>query len=356
MPMRPRVTVIIPTYNERPSLAALHPRLMDALAPYDAEVLVVDDDSPDGTGDFVRSLEPGGVWRLLSRPGRGGLATAVRDGFEHARGDILVVMDADGSHPPETIPALVGPVAHGDAELVLASRHRPGAAVTGLPVYRQLISAGASLLALPLTRVSDPMSGFFALHRAVITRTRLAPSGFKILLEILVKCHPRPVAEVPYHFGNRIAGRSKLGRGPILSYVRHLSRLYAWEFGVAEPVRPVVRRVRVPVVAAHTLLLAQPIGWGSSSGYATPQSHQDRAEAAGAEHGGAGLAHDRVHAQDVEAEPGDGGPDGQGDETARQQPEGAFPTAAPRADRIVADQAADDGHHGPDRPEAPYLQ
>lgn len=355
MPPRPRVTVIIPTYNERASLEKLHPRLLAALAPYDAEVLVVDDESPDGTGDFVRSLEPAGVFRLLSRPGRQGLATAVRDGFDHARGDIVVVMDADGSHPPETIPALVDPVAGGAAELALATRHRPGASVSGLPVYRQLISAGASLLALPLTRVSDPMSGFFAIHRAVAGRTRLTPSGFKILLEILVRCRPRPVVEVPYHFGARLAGTSKLGRGPILNYLAHLGRLYAWELGRGASAVPTPSRLRLPSVTAGTILLAQPIGWGSSSTHPGPQAHEDGTEADGAERGRAGFANDRVHAHEVEAEPGDAGPEGQGDETSRQQPERAFPTAAPGADRIVAYEAAHDGQGPPDRPEGPHL-
>ncbi|MCI4337261.1 MAG: polyprenol monophosphomannose synthase, partial [Thermoplasmata archaeon] len=249
MSTRPRVTVILPTYNERASLQALHPRLLAALARYDAEILVVDDDSPDGTGDYVRSLEPDGIYRLISRPGRGGLATAVRDGLDEARGEVVVVMDADGSHPPETIPELVEPVLRGEAELALASRHLPGATVAGLPLYRQVLSAGAAALALPLTRVTDPMSGFFALHPTVASRCRLAPSGFKIGLEILVKCRPRPVVEVPYHFGSRIAGTSKLGSGQILHYLGHLGRLYSWEFGLGRAV-PAVTRIRVPSVTA----------------------------------------------------------------------------------------------------------
>lgn len=355
MAPRPRVTVILPTYNERASLEALHPRLKAALAPFDAEVLVVDDGSPDGTGEYVRSLERDGGYRLLSRPGRAGLATAVRDGFDHARGDIIVVMDADGSHPPETIPDLVRPVAQGEAELALATRHRPGATVSGLPAYRQVLSAGASLLALPLTGVSDPMSGFFAIHRAVTGRARLAPSGFKICLEILVKCRPRPVVEVPYHFGSRIAGSSKLGSGQIFNYLRHLRRLYAWQLGFGEPALPAVTRIRVPVIAVGALLLAQPIGWGSSLGDPGPQPDQNGAEADRAERGGAGLADDRVLAHEVEAEPGHGGPQGERDETGRQQPEGAFPTAAPGADRVVTYDAADQRNGDPDPPERPQL-
>jgi hypothetical protein len=351
----PRVTVILPTYNERASLEALHPRLMAALGAFDAEVLVVDDDSPDGTGDYVRSHERDGVYRLLSRPGRAGLATAVRDGLDQARGDIVVVMDADGSHPPETIPELVRPVDDGEAELALATRHRPGATVTGLPLYRQVLSAGASLLALPLTGVSDPMSGFFAIHRAVAGRARLAPSGFKICLEILVKCHPRPVVEVPYHFGSRIAGSSKLGSGQILNYVRHLRRLYAWQLGFGDEGPPTVTRIRVPVIAAGALLLAQPVGWGSSSGHPGPQADQDGAEAARAERGGTRLADERVLAHEVQAEPGDGGPQGEGDEADRQQPEGAFPTAAPGLDRVVAYQATEERHGDPEAPEHPNL-
>ena len=228
-PPRPNgvdLSVILPTYNERPALEALAPRLERSVAPYEAEFLVVDDGSPDGTEAWVRSRGATGRWRLIERGARLGLATAVVAGIEQARGEIVVVMDADGSHPPETIPRLVEPVRSGRAELALASRFVPGGADPGLAGWRRAISWGATELARPLTSVRDPKSGFFATRRELFGRARLAPTGYKIGLEVLVRCRPAPVAEVPFVFAPRLAGESKLGARQIGSYVRHVGRLY----------------------------------------------------------------------------------------------------------------------------------
>jgi dolichol-phosphate mannosyltransferase len=222
------LSVILPTYNERPALEALRPRLEAALRPYAAEVVVVDDGSPDGTAELVRGFAARGGWRLAQRDRRRGLASAVVRGFAEAEGDILLVMDADGSHPPETIPRLVEPIRDGRAEFVLASRFVPGGSDAGLVGARRWVSWGATLLARPLTEVRDPMSGFFAVRRAVIGRSRLAPVGYKIGLEVLVRCRPEPIVEVPFDFAARIAGTSKLGARQIGSYLHHVARLYAW--------------------------------------------------------------------------------------------------------------------------------
>ncbi|MCI4330987.1 MAG: polyprenol monophosphomannose synthase [Thermoplasmata archaeon] len=228
MQSAPAVSVILPTYNERESLRLLAPRLLAALTPYSSEILVVDDDSPDGTGALVEELAHSGPFRRLRRPGRLGLASAVLEGFSKARGRVLVVMDADGSHPPETIPSLVEPILSGDAEFVLASRKLPGGSSPGLRGTRKAISWIASSLARPLTSVSDPMSGFFAVARPVLDRARLTPLGFKIALEVLVKCRPGPLVEVPFCFESRVAGNSKLDRRQIGGFIRHLWRLYVW--------------------------------------------------------------------------------------------------------------------------------
>lgn len=227
------LTVILPTYNEREAITALRPRLDAVLSAYRAEVLVVDDSSPDGTADWVRSLGPASGWRLHSRSGRQGLASAVVDGFRSARGEVLVVMDADGSHPPETIPRLVEPIRSGAAAFTLASRFVEGGRDEGLHGVRRLISWGAAYLARPLTDVKDPMSGFFAVDRGVLQRADLAPIGYKIALEVIVRCRPVPILEVPFIFTPRIAGTSKLGLRQILGYVRHIGRLYAWRFAGA---------------------------------------------------------------------------------------------------------------------------
>lgn len=325
--LAPQVSVILPTFNERSALATLHPRLMEGLRPYDAEVLVVDDGSPDGTGDLVRKLAEHGVYRLIERPRRSGLASAVSDGFRAARGEVLVVMDADGSHPPETIPALVQPVMDGRAEMALASRHLPGASAPGLAGLRRWISGGAAVLARPLTTVSDPMSGFFALHRAVLARAPLTPAGFKIGLEVIVKCRPSPLVEVPFCFNPRIAGSSKLGSGQVFGYLGHLSRLYAHTL------------FRGPVVRRPTALPLLPVATQAAfyySGHPAAQRVQDRPEPAQRETGRARFADHEVLAGEVEGEPGEGARYGERQEAAGEEDEGAFPAAAPRPDSVVA--------------------
>ena len=219
--------MVLPTYNERGSLERLYPMLTRALQPYSAELIIADDRSPDGTAQFARELCGPIPVVVVERPEKQGLASAVLAGFGRAKGDVLVVMDADGSHPPEAVPSLVDAIAQGGAEFALASRWVRGASAPGLSWRRRILSAGAAILARPLTAVRDPMSGFFALNRTVLGRHPVNPIGYKIGLEILVNCRPHPIWEVPYTFGHRFAGESKLGRAEIGGYLRHLARLYA---------------------------------------------------------------------------------------------------------------------------------
>ena len=228
MPVTTTVSVVVPTFNERESLGRLHPRISAALNGYAAEVLVVDDNSPDGTADFVRTIPADAHFQVIPRPCRAGLASAVLEGIDRSSGEVVVVMDADGSHPPETIPSLVAPLLAGRAEFVLASRRAPGGSAPGLSEGRQVISWGARMLARPLIKISDPMSGFFAFRRPILARAPLDPVGYKIALEILVRCRPSPVEEVPFVFAARLAGESKLNGSQVRAYVRHLGRLYRW--------------------------------------------------------------------------------------------------------------------------------
>jgi dolichol-phosphate mannosyltransferase len=227
VPAEPRVSVVIPTYNERHSLANLYSELCTALAAYPSEVVVVDDGSPDGTAAFARDLT-GPVPCLVHDRGRKlGLASAVQDGFARSRGVFVVVMDADGSHPPAAIPKLVGALAAG-AEFALGSRYMAGGSAPGLSRTRRLVSRIATGLARPLVDVADPMSGFFAFRRRILARASLSPVGFKIGLEVMVRCRPRPIAEIPITFRPRTAGESKLGQGEIGRYLRHIGRLYGF--------------------------------------------------------------------------------------------------------------------------------
>ena len=154
------------------------------------------------------------------------MSSAVLEGFKAASGSILVVMDADLSHPPEKIPEMVSKIESGEGEIVVGSRYIRGGSVEDWPFRRRIISKGATMLARWLTKVKDPMSGFFALKKSVIDGVDLNPVGYKIGLEILVKGKYSKVVEVPIHFANRKAGTSKLGGTEVLKYLDHVSMLY----------------------------------------------------------------------------------------------------------------------------------
>jgi dolichol-phosphate mannosyltransferase len=223
------VSVIIPTYNERDNLARLAARLFDALSPQHAELIVVDDDSPDGTAQRADELAQRWPVRCLVRRGQRGLATAVIAGMRTASGGLLVVMDADLSHPPEAVPALLEPMRDERVQMVIGSRFVPGGRVDlHWPLHRRLNSLMGRLLARPLTPVRDAMSGFFCVRRAQLDLDRLDPIGYKIALELIVRHGWTHIVEVPITFTDRAAGRTKLDLAEQLRYLRHLGRLYAW--------------------------------------------------------------------------------------------------------------------------------
>jgi dolichol-phosphate mannosyltransferase len=229
----PSISIIVPTFREAESLPALIERIgrLRRDARLDLELLIVDDDSRDGTDALIAARSE--AWlQLLVRTTDRGLSQAVLFGLQRARGETLVVMDADLSHPPEAIPEMLAALAAG-ADFVLGSRYVRGASTAeDWGVLRFLNSKVATYLARPLTSVSDPMSGFFALPRAVFARAENpSPLGYKIGLELLVRCRCRSVREVPIHFSNREHGESKLTLRQQLLYLQHLARLYRFRFG-----------------------------------------------------------------------------------------------------------------------------
>jgi dolichol-phosphate mannosyltransferase len=225
------MSVIIPTYNERDNIGIIIPRLASVLRkeriPF--EILVMDDNSPDGTSRKVEELvkyhpEARCVLRMEDR----GLSPAVIEGFEKARGEILLVMDADLSHPPEIVPKMYSRIVDDGFDISVGSRHAKGGGIENWPMKRKIISWGASLLARPLTKCSDPMSGFFAVRRSVVDGAPLKAKGYKILLEVLVKGNYEKMAEVPIVFRDREMGESKLGSKVIVNYLQHLIQLYIY--------------------------------------------------------------------------------------------------------------------------------
>ncbi|MCR8455797.1 MAG: polyprenol monophosphomannose synthase [Candidatus Korarchaeota archaeon] len=224
-----KLSVILPTYNEADNVSELIERLEASLKGFDAEIIFVDDGSPDGTADLAESI--GSVYgnvRVIRRPKKMGLTSAVLDGVKLARSNVVAVMDADLQHPPELLPKMYMKIMEG-YDLVVASRYVKGGRVEDWGPLRRLISWGATKLAhiflLSARGVKDIMSGYFMLRRSILEHTKLNPKGYKILLEILAKCKVDSVAEVPYTFKPRRRGKSKLNFGEIISYLLLLLRL-----------------------------------------------------------------------------------------------------------------------------------
>ncbi len=230
---KPSLSIIVPTFQEAENLPELIERIERVCDAHGlkAELLIMDDDSRDGTEELIAALQKPWV-RLVVRRENRGLSAAVLDGFRLAQHEVLLVMDADLSHPPEKIPELLDALCAG-ADFVIGSRYVAGGTTDeDWGLLRWLNSKAATLLARPFTSAKDPMSGFFALRRDTLARAAsLNPIGYKIGLEILVKCGCRDVREAPIHFSQRRRGKSKLSLREQLRYLQHLRRLAVHKYG-----------------------------------------------------------------------------------------------------------------------------
>ena len=228
------VTVVVPTYKEVESLPYLIDRLAKVreMLAIPLDVLIMDDDSHDGSAELIAS-RPENWIQIIVRTTDRGLSAAVLDGLRRARGDLLVCMDADLSHPPEALPTMLKKLAEG-ADFVVGSRYmRGGTTSDDWGFIRWLNSRVATLMARPFVSIRDPMSGFFALTRTTFENGReLNPIGYKIALELIVKCRCERTVEIPIHFEDRRFGESKLTLKQQLLYLQHLRRLYIYKFGV----------------------------------------------------------------------------------------------------------------------------
>ena len=213
--------MIVPTYNEAASLPLLVERLAPAMRDREWELIVVDDGSPDGTAEVAEKLGATQPVRVLRRAGKAGLASAVIAGMKEARGDVLVVMDADLSHPPEVVPDLLAVIDAG-VDLAVGSRYVTGGATMDWPLRRRVVSRVACMLGNALVPVRDATSGFFAVRRSAIDGVRLNAIGFKIGLEVIARAKARRIVEVPYTFRDRQHGASKFGRREIGQYLLQL--------------------------------------------------------------------------------------------------------------------------------------
>jgi dolichol-phosphate mannosyltransferase len=214
------LSVVVPTYNERPNVGELVRRLDAALRDHRWEVVFVDDDSPDGTADAVRALAQLDLRvRCIRRLGRRGLSRAVVEGILSTAAPVVAVIDADLQHDETVLPAmlrrLAGDTTQAPTDVVVASRYAAGGGLAGWDGERERMSRFATLLANRMvpTGLTDPMSGFFVMRREAFDQAvrQLSGEGYKLLLDLLASAAvPLRLAEVPFTFKPRVAGESKL--------------------------------------------------------------------------------------------------------------------------------------------------
>lgn len=239
MPSEPKLALVIPTLREAAALPIVLERARTALdrAAIPWEIVVVDDDSGDETEEVVsRMARRDARIRLLVRRSEHGLSGAILHGWRNSSASILGAMDADLQHPPEFLPRLVEEIRKG-SDVAIASRYAQGAALDGWnPLRRRISQTGVRvtwpLLAAPI-RPCDPLSGFFLVRRSCVEGVAFRTSGFKLLLEILIRGRVLKVSEVPFVFGARASGCSKAGVRVALDYVRLLAGLYAEQLGLS---------------------------------------------------------------------------------------------------------------------------
>lgn len=228
----PLLSVVVPTYNEAanigPFLEAIRAGL-DSVSTGGYEVIVVDDESPDGTGEVAAGISAG--WpnlRVVRRTGERGLASAVVRGWQMARGDFLATINADFQHPPSILPEMLRKM--GNADLVVATRYASEGSVGRFPLHRQFLSAFArhvGVLFLPKVfgRVTDPLSGCYMFRRQVIENIEFQPAGFKTLIEILARGSVGNIAECGYTMQLRRSGRSNVRLRHSFDYLGQLGRI-----------------------------------------------------------------------------------------------------------------------------------
>ncbi|MBV8066618.1 MAG: polyprenol monophosphomannose synthase [Candidatus Eremiobacteraeota bacterium] len=224
-------SIVIPTYNEAAGIEKLLGALDATFRAHslDGEIIVVDDNSPDGTGALVDGLSGRYPVRTLRRAGKLGLSSAVIEGWSIARPQSVALgaMDADFSHDPDALPKMVAALESGKYGLAVGSRYVKGGGIANWPKRRIITSLVACWLARPLTPVKDVTSGFFLVRRDALAGVTLDPIGFKIGLEVIAKARYGKATEIPYVFTDRVAGESKLNNREIVNYLRQLRRLYA---------------------------------------------------------------------------------------------------------------------------------
>lgn len=221
------ISIVVPTYNERERLTDLVEAIFGAYSAegLDGELIIVDDNSPDGTGALADDLARRHRITVLHRAGKLGLGTAVIEGFDAATAPVVGVIDADMSHPPALLPRMLAVMQSAAADVVVASRYIPGGGTRNWEKSRLLMSRIACAMARGLTPIQDATSGFFLIRRELARGVRISAGGFKICLELLVRSRAAIVVEVPYVFVGRTAGESKMNVKEAMGYLQQLRSL-----------------------------------------------------------------------------------------------------------------------------------
>lgn len=239
-------SIIVPTYKEQGNLEELVNRLTKAMEKAGHpktgafEIIVVDDNSRDGSEETIKKLKSSGFpCDIIVRTTERGLSSAVIHGFKNAKGAFILCMDADLQHPPEVIPSLFAKMEKG-FEFCIGTRYGEGVEISkDWPLHRRVISWGARLLARPLmpfNALSDPMTGLFSIRKDIFDESMkkgtVSGLGFKICLELFIKCGITKHTEVTFNFGTRNVGESKLTGKVMVHYLKHLDQLMSFKYGI----------------------------------------------------------------------------------------------------------------------------
>jgi len=258
MDKKPQLSIILPTYNESENIVNILNSIKENVSKLiDTQAIVVDDNSPDGTGkiveDYLKNLKKitNYTIKIVHRKTKDGLGSAILKGVQQATGDTIVVMDSDFSHPPQVIPKLVESIKKYQYDIAVASRYIKGGKIENWSAKRKLISKFATLIAKKGLGIDtkDPMSGFFAFKKNILNGLNLDAIGYKILLEILVKTKNVSITEIPYTFQDRELGSSKLNMKIIVDYYKSVWKLY--RYGKPEEVKEKRKSVKFLYKAAR---------------------------------------------------------------------------------------------------------
>jgi len=235
--LNPQISIILPTYNESQNILKMLKSIRENIPKgLSAQTIVVDDNSPDGTGllveEHIKNFKKIANYTVdvIHRKTKSGLGSAILNGIQKSTGDTILVMDTDFSHPPQIIPKLIESIKKYQYDIAVASRYIKGGKIQDWSLKRKLMSKFATLIAKKGLGIDtkDPMSGFFAFKRNIIKELNIDAIGYKFLLEILVKTKGVNIKEIPYTFQDRELGSSKISIKTIFDYYRSVWKLYRY--------------------------------------------------------------------------------------------------------------------------------